>query len=97
MRRLPIASLLAFLLALVPLAAAPADGVKAVLELDQNFYYVGDPFLVKISIGNDGGAEAPNPVKAATRSSRPPGRPRRPSRHGRRSSLPKPSTERSLI
>ena len=64
MRRLPIASLLAFLLALVSLAAAPADGVKAVLELDQNFYYVGDPFLVKISIGNDGGAEAPNPVKA---------------------------------
>ncbi|HJQ98725.1 MAG TPA: peptidylprolyl isomerase [Candidatus Polarisedimenticolaceae bacterium] len=64
MRRLPIASLLALLVALVSLAAAPADGVKAVLELDQNFYYVGDPFLVKISIGNDGTTEAPNPVKA---------------------------------
>lgn len=46
------------------LAATPTDSVKAVLELDQQFYYVGDPFLVKISIGNDGDAEVANPVKA---------------------------------
>ena len=63
MRRLPLALSLAALVVLVSLAAAPADGVKAVLELDQNFYYVGDPFLVKISIGNEGTAEASNPVK----------------------------------
>lgn len=49
--------------ALAVLAAAPADSVKAVLELDQNFYYVGDPFHVRVSIGNDGAAETPNPVK----------------------------------
>jgi len=63
MRRLPVALLFASLVVLVALAAAPAEGVKAVLELDQDFYYVGDPFLVKISIGNDGAAEATNPVK----------------------------------
>jgi peptidyl-prolyl cis-trans isomerase A (cyclophilin A) len=62
MRRLPIVATFA-LLVLASVAAAPADSVKAVLELDQDFYYVGDPFLVRISIGNDGAAEVANPVK----------------------------------
>ena len=52
-------------LALAAVVAAPASPVKAVLELDQDFYYVGDPFLVRLSIGNDGSAEVANPVKGA--------------------------------
>src|SRR5262245_17297281 len=52
------------LFAAAALAAAPAGQVTAVLELNQDFYYVGDPFLVRLSIGNNGTAEVANPVKA---------------------------------
>jgi cyclophilin family peptidyl-prolyl cis-trans isomerase len=61
MRRL----LFVALFAAVALAAAPAGQVTAVLELDQDFYYVGDPFLVRLSIGNNGTGEVTNPVKGA--------------------------------
>lgn len=43
---------------------APPAGVKAVIELSQPFYYAGDPFPVRLSIGNDGQRDVPNPVKA---------------------------------
>ncbi len=56
-------------LLLWPLTAAQAEsppaGVKAVLELSQPFYYAGDPFAVKLTIGNDGDREVPNPVKSS--------------------------------
>lgn len=46
-------------------AQPPHAGVKAVLELSQPFYYAGDPFAVKLTIGNDGNREVPNPVKTS--------------------------------
>ena len=67
----PLATLLAavIVVAVVPGAGA-ADAktgaqaaVSAVLELGQQFYYVGDPLLVRLTIGNDGSAEVQNPVK----------------------------------
>src|SRR5262245_22681794 len=45
---------------------APApSGIKAVLELSQSFYDAGDPFFIRISIGNDGDKPASNPVKTS--------------------------------
>jgi cyclophilin family peptidyl-prolyl cis-trans isomerase len=47
-----------------PETAAPKDGpVKAVLELGRQLYYAGDPLQLRVSVGNDGAAEVPNPVK----------------------------------
>jgi cyclophilin family peptidyl-prolyl cis-trans isomerase len=47
--------------------AAPAkpapDAVKAVLELNQQFYYVGEPLNIRVTISNAGAAEVSNPVK----------------------------------
>lgn len=44
---------------------AAATGVKALLEArDRHFFYAGDPFPIKISIGNDGTETVSNPVKA---------------------------------
>lgn len=40
-------------------------GVRAVLEMSQEFLYAGDPILVRISIGNDGDKEVKNPVKGS--------------------------------
>ncbi len=50
---------------LLPAAAGAAEppGVRAVIELSQPFYYAGDPFAVKVSIGNDGDKPVANPVK----------------------------------
>jgi len=43
----------------------PAPGnVKAVLELNQQFYYIGDPLNVRITVSNSGSAEVANPVKS---------------------------------
>jgi hypothetical protein len=42
--------------------AAPVN-VKAVLELSQQFFYAGDPLLMRVSIGNDGDKTVANPVK----------------------------------
>jgi cyclophilin family peptidyl-prolyl cis-trans isomerase len=68
MQRLTVLALSACVLA-VP-ASAPVlaresapDGVKVVLELNQRFYYAGDPFPVRISIGNEGAEKVSNPLK----------------------------------
>jgi hypothetical protein len=45
--------------------AKPAPGsVKAVLELNQQFYYLGEAMNVRVTIANNGPAEISNPVKA---------------------------------
>jgi cyclophilin family peptidyl-prolyl cis-trans isomerase len=46
-------------------AAKPAvsSEVRATLELNQQFYYAGDTFPVRLAITNNGTAEAANPVK----------------------------------
>ena len=53
--------------ALAGRAAPPAKdstgSVRAVMELSQHFYYVGDPLTVRIAISNGGASEVPNPVK----------------------------------
>lgn len=41
-----------------------ADSVKALLELNQQFYYVGEPLNVRVTIANYGAAEVSNPVKS---------------------------------
>src|SRR5262245_50403383 len=51
-----------------PASAADAGGaesVKAVLELSQEFYNAGDPFYLRVSIGNEGDKPVPNPVKTS--------------------------------
>jgi cyclophilin family peptidyl-prolyl cis-trans isomerase len=50
--------------ALAAPAAAPPGSVKAVMELKQQFFYIGDPMLVRLSITNGGGTEVANPVKS---------------------------------
>jgi peptidyl-prolyl cis-trans isomerase A (cyclophilin A) len=44
--------------------AKPASAVKAGLELKEQFYYVGDPLSVKVTIANGGTTEVANPVKS---------------------------------
>ena len=50
-------------------AAAPAkpaaSPVKAVLELNKEFYYVGDPLNIRVTLTNPGTAEVSNPVKSS--------------------------------
>ncbi len=47
-----------------PEKTAPQEGpVKAVLELGRALYYAGDPLQLRVSVGNDGAVEIPNPVK----------------------------------
>lgn len=43
--------------------SAPGRGVKAVLEMGQQFLYSGDSILVRVSVGNDAEKESKNPVK----------------------------------
>lgn len=38
-------------------------GVKAIMELSQQFYYAGDPLQIRISIGNNGEVPVANPLK----------------------------------
>ena len=69
MRRFAIPLLILTSLALGRTVAAPAKpatsgNVKAVLELNQEFYYIGEPLNVRITISNGGAAEIPNPVKS---------------------------------
>jgi cyclophilin family peptidyl-prolyl cis-trans isomerase len=46
--------------------AKPASGsVKAVMELQRQFYYVGDPMTVRVTLSNDGTTEVANPVKSS--------------------------------
>ncbi len=74
MRRIA-AVMLAFGLAVLVSRAADtpptqqAAGVKALLELNQQFYYVGDPLSVRVTIANTGAAEVQNPVKSPVLSS----------------------------
>jgi len=68
MRRFAAFVVLFALGALVALAAvhaanAPAESVKAVMELNRQFYYVGEPMTVRIAISNTGSSEVQNPVK----------------------------------
>lgn len=73
MRRVPGRSLRAVAIAVTTMlgaavaitAGSSATGVKAVLEArGRQFFYAGDPFPLKISIGNDGGETIKNPVRA---------------------------------
>jgi peptidyl-prolyl cis-trans isomerase A (cyclophilin A) len=50
-------------LAATPAGNAPPERVKAVMELKQQFYYVGEPMTVRIAISNTGTSEVQNPVK----------------------------------
>lgn len=43
---------------------AASTGVRAILELDRNFFYTGEPLRIRISIGNEGDKTVPNPVKS---------------------------------
>src|SRR6185369_8096827 len=43
----------------------PKGGVHATLELNQSYYYAGEPLPVRISVGNDGAGTLSNPVKTA--------------------------------
>jgi cyclophilin family peptidyl-prolyl cis-trans isomerase len=49
--------------AAAPPAKEPAGTVKAVMELRQQFYYIGEPLTVRVTISNSGGSEVANPVK----------------------------------
>ena len=46
---------------------APARGtaVRAMLEMNQQFYYAGAPLQVRLSIGNEGDAAVTNPVRTS--------------------------------
>ena len=44
--------------------AAADSGVRAVLELSREFYYTGEPLPIRVSIGNEGPAAVPNPIKS---------------------------------
>lgn len=69
----PRAFLVGVLIGAVALALAPpgsgadqpkaVEGVQAVLELNQQFYYAGDPLLVRVTVRNDGSETVSNPVK----------------------------------
>jgi peptidyl-prolyl cis-trans isomerase A (cyclophilin A) len=49
--------------AAAPPAKEPAGTVKAVMELGQQFYYIGEPLTIRVTISNSGGSEVANPVK----------------------------------
>ena len=46
-------------------AAAATGGVGVLLELNQQFYYIGEPLNVRVAISNNGASEASNPVKGS--------------------------------
>ncbi len=60
-----IVTLLALLAGMLPAwTREPAEvEVSARLELNQHFYYVGEPLFVRVSVGNDGTKKIKNPVK----------------------------------
>jgi cyclophilin family peptidyl-prolyl cis-trans isomerase len=57
-----VLALTAVLFGSVALSQGPSD-VKALLELNQQFYNAGDPFFLRVSIGNEGEKAVSNPVK----------------------------------
>lgn len=55
---------LAFALPVLRAAESPAPAaVRATLELNQQFYYAGEPLRVRVNVSNDGVSDARNPVK----------------------------------
>jgi cyclophilin family peptidyl-prolyl cis-trans isomerase len=50
--------------AAAPPAAVASGGVKAVMELNQQFFYIGEPLTVRVTITNTGATEQANPVKS---------------------------------
>jgi len=69
MRRIAAVMIVLALGTLVPRTAAapatPAPGnVRAQMELNQQFYYIGDAMNVRVAISNGGTSEVPNPVKS---------------------------------
>jgi len=70
MRRIFAAVILLALGVLATRAAVPptkpaSGSVKAVMELQRQFYYVGDPMTVRVAISNAGTSEVANPVKSS--------------------------------
>ncbi|MDX1388527.1 MAG: peptidylprolyl isomerase [Acidobacteriota bacterium] len=68
MRRRVVSMLVPALLGLTALTAPSAQetdssGVWALIELNQRVYYAGEPFNVRVSIGNGGEETIDNPVK----------------------------------
>lgn len=47
-----------------PAPGSAPGGPKVILELSREFYYVGEPLQIRVSVGNDGPSEAANPVKS---------------------------------
>jgi len=69
MRRISVVVIMLALGVLASRAAAPpvnppSGSVKAVMELKQQFYYVGEPMTVRVAISNDGTSDVANPVKS---------------------------------
>jgi len=50
--------------AAAPPVNPPSGSVRAVMELKQQFYYVGEPMTVRVAISNDGASDVANPVKS---------------------------------
>ena len=69
MRRISAVVIMVALGVLATRAAIPPEkpassSVKAVMELKQQFYYVGESMTVRIAISNEGASEVTNPVKS---------------------------------
>lgn len=67
-RSISIVGLLVLSSVLAGAAETPGEGggteaVRVVLELNQQFYYAGEPFPLRVSVMNSGGRTASNPVK----------------------------------
>lgn len=62
-RRVSLALAAALALAFTAGAEDKGTGVKAVLELKNNFFYAGDPFPMRVNIVNAGDKPVANPVK----------------------------------
>ncbi len=70
MRRISAVVIMLALGVLAAQAASPpakpeSGSVRAVMELQRQFYYVGDPMTVRVTISNDGTSEVANPVKSS--------------------------------
>lgn len=59
-----LAALAVALGGMAPVCAQTPDGVHAILELGQEFFYTGDPLLVRVTVLNEGDKTVANPVKS---------------------------------
>jgi cyclophilin family peptidyl-prolyl cis-trans isomerase len=64
-RRVSVALAAVLALAFAVGAQEKSAGVRAILELKDNFFYAGDPFPIRINIVNESDKTVPNPVKTA--------------------------------